>query len=182
MKKDELRKIAQILRNKIYNENIKFYEQLAYEGKEYDGHVLTENMTILDIEKALTYREDLNKINGLDMQKYINIDLNVFLKRVVMIREYAIQSYAEVIENNPIDLSIFWLEPIMECFIEKESMYLKKSFVQKVYSCDDISAIDDSVSIEDINKMDDMMLNHLFFKIYRDIKSKLEEENCEKSV
>lgn len=161
MKKDKVKEIAQVLRNKIYNENIRFYEQLAYEGQKYDGHVLTKDIAISDIEKAITNKEDLNKINGLPMNEYINIDLNAFLTRVVIIREHTAQSYAEVIAINPVEFSICF-EAIMECFTEKEKNYMKRIFLKRM------------LNFENIVFMEDNFVDDLFYSIFNELKR---EEN-----
>lgn len=167
MNKEEINKLAQVIHNKIYNENTKFYEQLAYDGKEYSSHVLTENITILDIEKAITTPIDLNKINGLNMQNYIDFDLNNFLTRAIAIRSFNIQSYVEITKNQPIDMLVFWFGQVMECFTDKECLLIKKAFLKRV------------LNYVDVNAMDEDKINSLFLSLYNEIKLEI-EQNCEK--
>lgn len=169
MNKGEINRLAQVIHNKIYNENIRFCEQLAYEGQEYYDKVLFfEEVSIADIEMAITCKEDLNQMNGLARAQYLNIDLNAFLSRVIAIREYTIYSYGKVIANNPSDLIAFWLEPIMECFTEKEKMYLKKAFLKRI------------TNFENIDFMDDDFVDDLFFVHFNKLKKEIEAENDQK--
>lgn len=167
--KEELRKIAQVIHTKIYNENIKNYEMLAFEGKKYHDKVLFEKeVSIADIEMAITCRQDLNQMNGLAKTQYLNIDLNAFLSRVMAIREYTIQSYKKIIANTPLDLIAFWLEPIMECFTEKEKMYLKKAFLKRI------------TNFENIDFSDDNLIDDMFFIHFNELKKEIEEKNDQK--
>lgn len=169
MNKGEINKLAQVIHNKIYNENIRLCEQLAYEGQKYYDKVLFEKeVSIADIEMAITCSEDLNQMNGLARTQYLNIDLNAFLSRVIAIREYTMQSYGKVMANNPLDLIVFWLEPIMECFTEKEKMYLKKTFLKRI------------TNFENIYFMDDDFVDDLFFVHFNELKKIIETENDQK--
>lgn len=163
MNKGEINRLAQVIHNKIYNENIRFYEQLADEGQKYYGKDLfLVEVSIADIEIAIACNEDLNQINSLAREQYLNIDLNAFLSRVLAIREYTIPSYREVMANNPLDLIAFWLEPIMECFTEKEKMYLKKAFLKRI------------VDFETIDLSDNDFIDDLFFVHFNELKKEIE--------
>ncbi len=160
----ELKKIAQVLHNKIYNENSRFYEQLAYLEQEYISHVLLENdVSLHNIVMSIQLREDLNSINGLDMKNYLDIDLNAFLMKVIAIRKFERQSYAEMIEKQSLDLFMGWLEPVLDCFTEEESIPIKRAFIKRL------------LNYSDIDSMDIASINNLFFTLYKAIKIQIEK-------
>lgn len=131
---EELKKVAQVVYNKIQNENIKYYEKAAYELGEYEGNnyagreLLPFVISTFDIERAILYREDLNFINGIDMKQYVEIDLNEYLSKVLLMLENKMASYAKIIENASME-ELSYLE--MEYFTFEESLQLQEEFSRK---------------------------------------------------
>lgn len=159
-KKEEIKKLAQILHREIYNANIRVYEKAAYEGIEYYSKILNEiDYSVLDIERAIFYGEDLNHLNDQEMEEYINIDLNKFLKRIVYIRENGVQYYIHVIETEDIEVYVFGLEQILECFTDEEGLLIKKAFLKRM------------LNFCDIEQMEMSVINNLFFMILNEIKN-----------
>lgn len=150
MDREELNKIAKVLYNKIYNENIKVYTELAKEGQEYYSYALEENrITIPMIEHAIMYNEDLNQLNDAPMQNYITTDLNAFFTKILVIREINLEYYVSVILECDIDAFIFVIKDILECFTEEESMPIKKAFLKRMLNGYDVEAINE----ENINSL-----------------------------
>lgn len=160
MDNQETNTIAQVIYNKIYNENIKVYEQAAYEqeGNDFYKKILPTNaITILDIKKAIEDREDLNQINGLDMKNYVNMDLGSFFSKVTIIRGIDTLTYERFIMESSIDSMALWLRHILECFTEEEQIGIKKNFLKRILNFD----------VTDL--MTNERIDNFFWKIYFEI-------------
>ncbi len=154
--KNEKQLLTHIVYNKIYNENIKTYEQLAYEGKEYLDRVLETNAILeTDIEKAIEANSDLNRLNNLDMKKYTQTDLNGFLKQVLLVRQYEIKDYVFRILKDDQNLFLDWIPFVLDCLTYKEGIEIKKAFLRKLFRI--------PVSIVEDDKIDAVFCENFLF-------------------
>lgn len=145
MDNNQINEIARVIHNKIYNTNIFLCEKLALKEESNPNPILNfQDISVLDIKRAIEYGEDLNQINGLNIKDYICMDLNVFLSHVIKIRENDIKSYAEIIKNasdEDIELFPHWIPTILDYFTYEESLELKRTFVKRMINYSDIDLI-----------------------------------------
>ncbi len=161
----ETRRIAEVIYNKIYNGNIFTYEQCALNGETYHDKILNAHIiSMLDIERAIDYSEDLNQIYDIEISKYLPTNLNEFLTRVTFIREYGIDSYITEIENGAIGMIPYWLPLIIECFTYEEGLKLKKAFVKRM------------VGFIDTDFMSSLHIDNLFFDELNKLRLENEED------
>lgn len=144
MENVELDNIAQVVYNKIHNANIIYYEEIALMGEDYTEKVLPIDISIYDIKQAILEQKNLNHLNNLPMENYLNLDLNAFFSRVCMIRKTKIFEYIKVIENTNREEIGLWLPAIMECFTIEEQRQLKIAFVKKMTNYINVESMLDS--------------------------------------
>lgn len=114
--------IYQIIYNKIYNENIFFYEDMALSGNDYKEFVLEEGkINEDDIKNAILQNQDLNSINGINLKNYIQTDLNIFYKQLIDIREKGLDFYIDFFKKEDIESIVDMIPNIIDYFTIDES-------------------------------------------------------------
>ncbi len=173
----ELKKVAQIIYNKIQNENIKFYEKAAYGLGEYEGNnyvgreLLAFEISLLDIEKSIKFQEDLNFLNGIDMKRYLDVDLNDYLMKVLFMRQNKMSAYMEVVETASMEMLPFLLVDALEYFTFEESLQLQTAFLKKrIFNQMDTEWMTEEVVLS------------LFYPIMQEFKMQKEEELLQRTL
>ncbi len=146
---EEIKKIAEVLYNKMRNENIKYVEELAHLNLEYQSHVLEEYaISKLDIEKAIENKEDLNQIYTYSLQNYINVDMNAFFSYVSMVRNnIGLNAFVDdILKTSTLDMerNFSWIPNVLECFTYEEGLNIKRAFLIVMTNFTDIVSLNNS--------------------------------------
>ncbi len=149
MEDNELYKIAQVIYNKIYTENIIYITDLAQEQKPYENAVLKENISISDIVNAIQKEQDLNNLNNINLMNYINTDLNEFLLYVCKMREIGLDHLIKMVHCEDVYNMQNWIFKLIACFTVEEALIIKKVFLKKIINCLDI----DNLSAEGVENL-----------------------------
>ncbi len=148
----EEEKVAEIIYNKIRNENIKYVEELVYqnpqylETKEYMSYVLSDyDICVLDILKAIQNNEDLNQIYTYSLNHYLKTDINAFLSYVLMVREIGLKAITDYILHSKSGEDFSWISVVLECFTYEEGLEIKKAFLKVMTNFIDLSSLHNSI-------------------------------------
>lgn len=166
MENVELKKTAEVIRNKIYNENIMVNEQLALECGQHKEKLLEaneQNISISDIEAVMQENKNLNWICGIDITKYINTDLNIFLSWLKKIRNMGLDTIINHTKTFDIFYVALWVNNILEAFTYEEGLEIKKAFLKRILN-----------SIE-IDNLEPKEIDGFFYAILIELKLKMEE-------
>lgn len=159
--------ILTVIHNKIYNDNIFLYQELALNDMDFADKILSESaITLNDIKKVVEENKDLNKIKGIDLKNYIKTDLNAFYSRLLDIRKMSLEEYIRIIIKSDIDYSINLFDYILDYFTYEEGLKLKEAFLER-------TICSKALNFLSLERKDD-----LFFKVflkYQNLKN--EEKN-----
>lgn len=136
----DLDNLVEILRRRIYTENIQFYENAFYQQEPWQDKVISESdYSVAKIKYAILKNLDLNKFGENNGQKCIFSDLNKYLKMVKHARMIPEINYIQVLSSLEIASEILrFMHEYIETHTEEENLVMKKIFLEKMgYSLDE---------------------------------------------